>query len=185
MNKDRIGKSVRIPFPKQYNTADQDKFIAKVKSTLETKIDVMRIVRLGLCAIGFQDLAKNDIGTFFQQASPKIKSEKSKATTLNESSSQKQTLQFSGTEDISVRKVAYVTCQENQERLPGIGDVKKKINVTEDADFKLAKELQRKFDRENQVLTSLESKKRKLKTSNKSQYKNSGIDSFFTKKKSK
>ena len=184
MNKDRIGKSVRIPFPKQYNTADQDKFIAKVKSTLETKIDVMRIVRLGLCAIGFQDLAKNDIGTFFQQASPKIKSEKSKAITLNESSSQKQTLQFSGTEDISVRKVAYVTCQENQERLPGIGDVKKKINVTEDADFKLAKELQRKFDRENQVLTSLESKKKKLKTS-KSQYKNSGIDSFFTKKKSK
>lgn len=178
MNKDRIGKSVRIPFPKQYNSADQDKFIAKVKSTLETKIDVMRIVRLGLCAIGFQDLAKNDIGTFFRQASPKIKSEKSKATTLNESSSQKQTLQFSGTEDMSVRKGAYVTCQENQ------GDVKKKIDVTEDADFKLAKELQRKFDRENHVLTSLESKKRKLKTS-KSQYKNSGIDSFFTKKKSK
>lgn len=146
----------------------------------------MRIVRLGLCAIGFQDLAKNDIGTFFRQASPKMKSEKSKATTLNQPSSQKQTpaFQFSGSEDISARKVAYVTCQENQTQLPGKDNVKKKSNFTEDADLKLAKELQRKFDRENQVLTSLEAKKKKMKTS-KSHYKNSGIDSFFTKKKSK
>jgi hypothetical protein len=64
----RNGKSVRLPFPSGNNTSERNAtLIKKVETLLHSNCeDVTKIVRLGLCAVNFQERAKKSIGSFFR-----------------------------------------------------------------------------------------------------------------------
>jgi nucleotidyltransferase/DNA polymerase involved in DNA repair len=142
--RDRIGKSMRIPFPMHYETSDQDIFCMRIQQLLLTKLDLTRIVRLGLCAVSFQDIAKNSIGNFFQQRSSLQKVNDLESTKIIDTittKSKEATKRKEGNHNSDSVKVA-----KQSQSLP--------CEDKEDTDMQYAKKLQASYDRENSILSS-------------------------------
>lgn len=188
--RDRVGKSMRVPFPRQYCASDVDGFVSKVKDLLEAKVDLIRIVRLGLCAISFQDILKNGIGTFFQQKAPFVRKPDLKSAPPGQCESQiyrtKNTIDFGSPHIKGVAKRAKGSIEKSSiegtdaEHNTAKAVIGQKIATAEkgDADLQYAQKLQALYDRENDVLSSSTNGANKGKGSGKSK-----IENFFLKKK--
>lgn len=192
--RDRVGKSMRVPFPRQYSVSDVDEFVSKVKDLLEAKVDLIRIVRLGLCAISFQDISKNGIGSFFQQKAPFVRKPDSKSAPPGQCESQinnvyfrtKNTFDFGSQHMKGVAKRAKGSIENSSievtdaEHITTKAVLGQEIGTAEkgDADLQYAQKLQALYDRENSVLSSSSNGANKGKSSGKSK-----IENFFLKRK--
>ena len=192
--RDRVGKSVRVPFPRQYSASDVDEFVSKVKDLLEAKVDLIRIVRLGLCAISFKDISKNGIGTFFQQKATIVRKPDLKLAPPGQCESHisnvyfctKNTYDFGSQHMKGVAKGAKVSIENSSievtdtEHITAKAVVGQEIGTAEkgDADLQYAQKLQALYDRENSALSSSNNGAKKGKSAGKSK-----IENFFLKRK--
>jgi len=178
---------MRVPFPSKYSASDVDGFVSKVKDLLEAKLALMRIVRLGLCAISFQDISKNGIGSFFQQKAPFVRKPDLESAPSGPCESQMNNVYFRTkiTNDFGSQHIKGVAKRakgsiENSNNVTAKPVIGQKIATAEkgDADLQYAQKLQALYDRENSVLSSSTNGANKGKGSGKSK-----IENFFLKRK--
>lgn len=205
---DRTGKSIRIPFPRLGSSTDKNtSLVTKVKEVLESKCDLVRIVRLGLCAVGFQDRAKNSIGGFFNSQPSSKKNDSKPPISQDQCATTNEGESNEGYADVK-RKTTSTSHPHNDDRKrpgtekehPTSKDKAKSIQErtatieptakpsVEDPDLSYAIKLQAMYDRENNILSSTEQKKNgkgcsKKATQSTEPSKKMRIDSFFIKAK--
>ena len=185
-----MGKSLRMPFPKLDGSMAQKKiFITRVEEVLSSKVDITKLCRIGLCAIQFQEIAKNGIDGFFsKQVSSKYNTKTSASTNTNTNVCSQSQVRKNKNQDPLKRKRKNSTDisnfiqkdrdTSNPERacrdVDASNDVRaenqvpkenmctsKSCNEEESADMSYAKKLQAVYDRENNVLSMTSKKPRK------------------------